>query len=154
MAEVVFTNVTSGASSISVRGKMLVEDRPRQDYKTIVLRPDQSVSDLDFVRVVHILTMWRMAHMANTSPICLTETRRETQSEREFGEQKEAFEKIPPLFLEPYRNKFIACRDGKIVDSDEDFAVLVRRFFGTYGDVPVYITKVGEDEPIVIDTPL
>jgi hypothetical protein len=43
--------------------------------------------------------------------------------------------------------------NGRIVDSDEDFVTLTRRFFETFGDVAVYITKIGDDAGIVIDTP-
>lgn len=76
-----------------------------------------------------------------------------TDSDREFNEQKKLFETIPPLLLEEYRGQFIASRDGRIVDSDDDFVNLTHRFFQNAGDVPVYITKIGEDEGIFIETP-
>lgn len=76
-----------------------------------------------------------------------------TESEREFREQEEAFRQIPPLFLEQYRGQFVASRNGRILDSDEDLASLSRRFFETHGDVPVFMTKIGEDFDVVIDTP-
>ena len=76
-----------------------------------------------------------------------------TQSEREFQEQKEAFEQIPPLLLEQYRGHFVASSNGRIVDSDEDFIALTHRFFENFGDVPVFITKIGRDDGISIETP-
>ena len=76
-----------------------------------------------------------------------------TPSEREFEEQKTLFQQILPLFLEQYRNQFVASMNGQIVDSDEDFITLAHRFFAANGDVPVYITKIGDDPGIVIDTP-
>ena len=76
-----------------------------------------------------------------------------TDSEREFAEQQQAFEQIPPLLLEQYRGRFVASMNGRIVDSDEDFVTLTHRFFETFGDVAVYITKIGDDAGIVIDTP-
>ncbi len=73
---------------------------------------------------------------------------------RKFEEQKRLFEEIPKLLLEQYRGRFVASRNGRIVDSDEDFAVLWERFFTTFGDVPAYITKIGDDPGIMIDTPV
>ena len=76
-----------------------------------------------------------------------------TLAEREFEEQERLFEQIPPLLLEPYRGQFVASMDGQIVDSDEDLATLSRRFFETHGDMAVFMTKVGEEFDVVIDTP-
>jgi hypothetical protein len=76
-----------------------------------------------------------------------------TDSEREFEEQKRLFQRNLPLLLEQYRGQFVASRNGDIVDSDEDFVTLTHRFFQNAGDVPVYITKIGEDEGIFIETP-
>jgi hypothetical protein len=76
-----------------------------------------------------------------------------TESEREFENQKRLFEQILPLFLEPYRGQFVVSSNGRILDSDEDFVALTHRFFGRFGDVPAYITKIGDDEGISIDTP-
>ena len=77
----------------------------------------------------------------------------QTQAEIEFREQERMFHEIPPLFLEQYRSRFVASSNGRIVDSDDDFVVLTHRFFETHGDVPVYITMIGHDDGIVIDTP-
>jgi len=76
-----------------------------------------------------------------------------TDSERNFQEQKLAFEEIPPLLLEKYRGQFVASLNGRIVDSDHDYVTLVHRFFGTFGDVPVYITKIGHRDVVMVDTP-
>jgi hypothetical protein len=76
-----------------------------------------------------------------------------TDSDREFNEQKRLFETIPPLLLEQYRGQFVASRDGMVVDSDDDFVTLTHRFFQDAGDVPVYITKIGHDDGIFIETP-
>jgi hypothetical protein len=72
----------------------------------------------------------------------------------EFQRQKEAFNNIPPAILEPYQGRFVAVRNGEIVDSDIDLATLTGRFFHQYGDVPVFITKVGESIQVTIHTPL
>lgn len=77
----------------------------------------------------------------------------QTDSEREFERQKQFFDQILPLFLEQYRGRFVASRDGRIVDSDDDFVALTHRFFENFGDVPVYITKIGHDDGISLDTP-
>ena len=72
----------------------------------------------------------------------------------EFQEQKEAFNRIPPSALLEYRGRFIASRNGQIVDSDSNLAALTRRFFREHGDVPVFITKVGEPIYLTSATPL
>ncbi len=76
-----------------------------------------------------------------------------TSSEKEYREQKMAFEAIPPLFLSPHRGRFVAVRNGEIMDSDTELAALTNRFFGQHGDVPVYIGKVDEKLKVSIDTP-
>jgi len=76
-----------------------------------------------------------------------------TESERNFREQKSAFINIPPLALEQYRGHFVASLNGRIVDHDADYVSLVHRFFGTFGDTAVFITKIGERPLAVIDTP-
>lgn len=75
------------------------------------------------------------------------------ESEMRFREQKRAFMEIPPLLLEQYRGQFVASLNGKIVDHDSDYVTLVHRFFRTFGDVPAFITKIGERRVAVIDTP-
>jgi hypothetical protein len=76
-----------------------------------------------------------------------------TLSEIEFQEQKRMFNEIPPLLLEQYRGMFVASRNGQIVDSDADFTTLAHRFFQNFGDVAVYVTKIGHDDGVFIDTP-
>lgn len=76
-----------------------------------------------------------------------------SESDQAFNEQKRFFEAIPPLLLEEYRGRFVASRNGEIVDSDDDFVNLTHRFFQNAGNVPVYMTKIGEDEGIFIETP-
>jgi len=87
---------------------------------------------------------WRIGLLTEQQP---------TISEREFQEQKEAFQQIPPLLLEQYRGQFVASRNGNIVDSDSDLDSLVSRFFTRHGDVPVYVTKVGSPIREFFDTP-
>jgi hypothetical protein len=76
-----------------------------------------------------------------------------TTSEMRFQEQKQAFMEIPPLLLEQYRGHFVASLNGRIVDHDSDYVTLVHRFFGNFGDVAAFITKIGERHVAVIDTP-
>lgn len=77
-----------------------------------------------------------------------------TPAEREYQEQKEAFEKIPPLLLREYLGQFVIVHNGKILDSDNDLTTLTRRFFiGRNRDKPVYIAPVGIEEEESIETP-
>lgn len=72
----------------------------------------------------------------------------------EFRQQKDAFKRIPPHVLVPYRGQFVASCNGEIVDSDDNLTELTRRFFGEHGNIPVYMTRVGEPIRITISTPL
>jgi hypothetical protein len=78
----------------------------------------------------------------------------QSQAEREFEEQKQAFLCIPKPDLEQYRGEFVASRNGQIVDHDPDLATLTNRFFSEYGDVAVYITRVDGPIQVVLRTPL
>jgi hypothetical protein len=81
------------------------------------------------------------------------QTAYDTPSEIQFEEQKQLFNEIPPLLLEGYRGMFVASRNGRIVDSDDDFTALAHRFFQNFGDVSVYVAKIGHDDGVSIDTP-
>lgn len=76
-----------------------------------------------------------------------------SRAEIEFQEQEHAFHRILPLDLVPYAGEYVVSRDGRIVDHDVDLPTLTNRFFSRYGDLPVYITKIGEEESEAIDTP-
>jgi len=91
-------------------------------------------------------------NMADTGFVLIGSTNLPPE-EREFEEQKEAFENIPPLLLEQYRGQFVVAHGGEILDHDSDFAVLTRRFFKQHGDMPVYMTQIGDEAGESIDTP-
>lgn len=77
-----------------------------------------------------------------------------TPAERDFEEQREAFFRLPQVERDRYSGQFVACHEGQIVDHDPDVEALTQRFFRTYGNVPVYITKVGAPPiEVHIDTP-
>lgn len=90
-----------------------------------------------------------------TSPVLYWSSRETilTPQELAFQEQKAAFLTIRPLFLSQYGEKYVASMNGEIIDSDDDLAMLLPRFFQQHGDVPVYIAKVGSIQPEVIVTP-
>lgn len=76
-----------------------------------------------------------------------------TQGEQEFYEQKEAYLAIPPLILAPYKGQYVVVHNGEILDSDSDLPTLTGRFFAEHEDMPIYVTKVGEEIAATIDTP-
>ncbi len=76
-----------------------------------------------------------------------------SRAEMEFKQQEQAFRRILPLELVAFAGEYVVSRDGSIVDHDVDLPTLTNRFFSQYGDVPVYVTKIGEEESEVIDTP-
>jgi len=75
--------------------------------------------------------------------------------ELSFQREKQAFLlNLSPETLAKYSDQFVASRDGRIVDSDLDLSALTTRFFGKYGDVPVYIVKIGgQKDDLRVDTP-
>lgn len=77
-----------------------------------------------------------------------------TPAEREYREQKEAFENIPPLLLREYLGRFVIAHNGQILDSDTNLTTLTRRFFGGRDrNKPVFIAPVGIEEEESIETP-
>jgi hypothetical protein len=76
------------------------------------------------------------------------------QREAEFDKQKQAFQRIPAAELECYKNQFIVSHNGQVVDHDEDLSALTNRYFARSGDVPVYITRIGEPIKITLRAPL
>lgn len=130
MPRAIFTETTSGSSynRINIIDLSNIVGFPRS-----VRGQDMATPKLKF---------WLVAQTENL-----------TSSEREFREQERLFQQITPLFLEPYRGLYIAAHDGEIVDSDADLDTLTNRFFTENGDVPVYVTRVGEEMEEVIDTP-
>ena len=71
----------------------------------------------------------------------------------EFWFEQKYFDSIPKSELVRFEGLHVASRHGRIIDSDSSLEALTNRFFTTYGDVPVYIAKVGDEEPERIDTP-
>jgi DNA-directed RNA polymerase subunit H (RpoH/RPB5) len=77
---------------------------------------------------------------------------RETESE--FARQKCLFLAIPESEREQYRGQYVASRDGRILDSDEDLRALSHRFFSQHGEVSVYMTKIDGPIRATLRTPL
>lgn len=76
-----------------------------------------------------------------------------TFSEVEFWLEKQAFLSLPPTALAQYMGEFVVVHNGQILDHDPDLRVLTNRFFHQVDDMPVYITKVGDQLELRIDTP-
>lgn len=91
----------------------------------------------------------RVASKANASPEI-------DLAEEEFNRQEEAFNakaENEPLFLSPYRDEFVIFYNGDILEHDRDLQSLTTRFFSNNPDVPAIIKKIGNDHPLIIDTP-
>lgn len=61
-----------------------------------------------------------------------------------FERQKQEFMSISPETLAQYRGKFVASRNGVIVDHDSHLVALSHRVREHYGNLPVYITRIGK----------
>jgi hypothetical protein len=64
------------------------------------------------------------------------------------------FQQMKGRLAAQYAGRYVAFYQGRVVDSDTDRAVLARRFYQEYGNVPVCIMKVSDqEETIRITTP-
>jgi prevent-host-death family protein len=62
--------------------------------------------------------------------------------------ERAAFERLEPK-LQRLRGQYVAIRHGKVVDSDEDAALLVERVGSAAAAEPFYVGRVGEAQPVV-----
>jgi len=78
-----------------------------------------------------------------------------TPALKEFQREKQAFLSLRESLKKDYFGEYVAIHGGEVVDSDTDESVLIGRFYEKYGNVPVYLAKIPEEEHIVrIPTPL
>jgi hypothetical protein len=125
------------------------EKRAQTEYLPIgeIKRPDHRRTALQ-----RVLT-WQFKFSRDEPEITSGVGDERTPAEREFEEQKQAFERIPPSDLAPYHGQYVAVRNGIIVDSDYDPIELSRRFYERFGGVPVYKTRIGKRRVVNIPTP-
>jgi hypothetical protein len=62
----------------------------------------------------------------------------------EFEAERAAFERLEPSLMETHAGRYIAVRDGQVLDSDEDKMRLITRVYDKLGYGPMYVHKVGE----------
>jgi hypothetical protein len=74
-------------------------------------------------------------------------------SEIEFWQQKQAFLALPSAMLAAYTGEFVIVRNGQILDHDRSLPALTSRFFRQVGDMAVYISRIGGESELRIDTP-
>ena len=68
------------------------------------------------------------------------------------GEKAAFFRQLPQLGA--FFGRYVAVHGGVVQESDPSLREVSRRFFGRFGDVPVYIGFVGRRPPARIPTPL
>jgi hypothetical protein len=44
-----------------------------------------------------------------------------------------------------FKNKFVAVKNGSIVDYDSDERALLKRIYGKYGYIPILVEKISEE---------
>ena len=62
----------------------------------------------------------------------------------ELEANKAAFDQLEPALMADYRGKYVAFRNQKMVDSDEDKITLIKRIYKQLGYGVLYVQKVGE----------
>jgi hypothetical protein len=75
--------------------------------------------------------------------------KRQDFEDARFWQEVRAYASIPNVARERYAGQFVAVYNGNIVDSDPDEAVLIDRFYRTFGYVPVLIHAVGVEDSVV-----
>lgn len=82
----------------------------------------------------------------------------EPQSEPSFYKEAQALELIKSKsnFIQEFEGKYVAMKNGNIIDSDADYSKLVSRVFRNFpSQESIYITRVVEGERVAhFDTPL
>lgn len=74
---------------------------------------------------------------------------REDLEKAPFWKEVAAFRQMPRSAYCQYDGQYVAVYDGRIVDADSDEGKLALRFYRDFGYVPVYIHKVGTEEPLI-----
>lgn len=108
------------------KGCFPVDDKGKPKHRSIALQ-----------RVV----IWQYKFNREES---IVETANEQAPVDGFERQKQAFMDIQPDILAPYHGKFVASRNGVIVDSDTDLVALSHRVREQYGNLPIYMTRIGK----------
>ncbi|HRJ42044.1 MAG: hypothetical protein KJZ86_01110 [Caldilineaceae bacterium] len=66
---------------------------------------------------------------------------------QQLEEEAQAYLRLHPALVKPYKNQFVALHKGRVVDSDADFEELFLRVQSRLGDLPVLIQQV-LDSPV------
>ncbi|MDI6736178.1 MAG: DUF5678 domain-containing protein [bacterium] len=64
-----------------------------------------------------------------------------------FFEEERAFLQMKDLLYEEYPEKYVAIKDGKVIDSDEDNSGLAERVYKGFKP-PIFIDKVTREEEV------
>jgi hypothetical protein len=64
----------------------------------------------------------------------------------DFEKEAAAFEKLKPLLLQHYPDKYVAIYGGEVVASGDNQFTLLKQVHQTYGPVACYIDKVEAEE--------
>ena len=81
--------------------------------------------------------------------IPLSTRHREDLEKAPFWKEVAAFRQMPRSAFDRYDGQYVAVYGGVIVDADPDEGKLALRFYRDFGYVPVYIHKVGTEEPLI-----
>jgi len=64
-----------------------------------------------------------------------------------FFEEEKAFLKIKESLYKKYKRKYVAVKNGKVIDSDENSSELAKRVYRKFKP-PIYIDKIIAEEDI------
>ncbi|MBU4266869.1 MAG: DUF5678 domain-containing protein [Candidatus Altiarchaeales archaeon] len=116
---------------------------------------------LETIEVIHRKTLeppWFMHLLQKESTVELMKPKirdisQSTDSMASFEREKAAFLKMENDLLKKYKGNFVAVLGQKVVDSDRDMQVLMKRVYKKHGYVPAYMQKVGGRRTIRMPSP-
>jgi len=93
--------------------------------------------------------MWRMKQSGSAESSAVL-TLRSNETTRQLYAERDAYLRMrTKLLADPrYAGKFVSVLRAEVVDADSDERELVRRVYGKYGYVVVYVEKVQEEKRI------
>lgn len=94
--------------------------------------------------------IWRIKHGGSAQSSAVLNLRSNEVIRHLYAERDAYLRMKAKLLADPrYADKFVAVLKGEVVDADSDERELVRRVYGNYGYVVVYVEKVQEEKRIL-----
>lgn len=75
--------------------------------------------------------------------------KRQERVQEAFEHERAAYVQLEDSLRPQYEGRYVAIRNGQVLDSDEDELALIDRVYERFGYSPMYVRKVGAPLPVV-----